>query len=136
MRGKITVKSVAALHATDGKDVTLSDTALPGFEVRARAGAKRLLGLVAQGKDPAAAKAAARAAPTVSELARRFLTEHAEAKRKPRTAKEYRRLIEHVILPALGKRRVADVTRQDVAKLHHDKRATPIEANRALAVLS
>src|SRR5262249_44576140 len=30
----------------------------------------------------------------------------------------------------------ADVTRQDVARLHHAKRATPTEANRALALLS
>jgi integrase len=102
----------------------------------ARAEAKRLLALVAQGKDPAAAKAAAKAAPTVAELAQRFLAEHAEAKRKASTAAEYRRLLDHVILPALGTKRVVDVTRQDVARLHHARRATPTEANRALAVLS
>ena len=79
---------------------------------------------------------AAKAAPTVAELAVRFLTEHAEAKRKPRTAREYRRLIEKVILPALGRKRVGEVTRQDVARLHHAKRATPTEANRTLALLS
>jgi hypothetical protein len=33
-------------------------------------------------------------------------------------------------------KRVADVTRQDVARLHHARRATPTEANRALAVIS
>jgi hypothetical protein len=41
-----------------------------------------------------------------------------------------------VILPLLGGKRVSDVTRQDVAKLHHVRRATPTEANRALAVMS
>jgi integrase len=95
-----------------------------------------VLGEVAKGGDPAGAKAAAKAAPTVTELATRFLAEHAEAKRKPRTAQEYRRLIEKIILPALGWKRVADVTRQDIARLHHAKRATPIEANRTLALLS
>jgi integrase len=102
----------------------------------ARAEAKRLLALVAHGKDPAGAKAAAKTAPTVAELAQRFLAEHVEAKRKGSTAKEYRRLLDHVILPALGKKRVADVTRQDVTRLHHARRATPTEANRALACLS
>src|SRR5262249_36453067 len=73
---------------------------------------------------------------TVTELAARFLAEHAEAKRKPRTAREYRRLFEKVILPVLGDRRVADVMRQDIARLHHAKRATPTEANRTLALVS
>jgi integrase len=102
----------------------------------ARAEAKRLLGEVVRGKDPAAARAAAKAAPTVADLAQRFIAEHTEAKRKPSTAKEYRRLLDNVVLPALGKKRVADVTRQDVARLHHARRATPVEANRALAVIS
>jgi integrase len=102
----------------------------------ARAEAKRLLALVVHGKDPASVKAAAKAAPTVADFAQRFLAEHAEAKRKASTAKEYRRLLDNVILPALGTKRVADVTRQDVGRLHHGRRATPTEANRALAVFS
>jgi integrase len=102
----------------------------------ARAEARRLLGLVASGGDPAGAKAAAKAAPTVEALANRFLTEHAETKRKPSTAKEYRRLVENVILPALGKRRVADVGRAEITRLHHARRETPTEANRTLALLS
>lgn len=102
----------------------------------ARAEARRLLGAVAVGDDPAAERTARKEAPTVAELSARFLAEHAEAKRKPRTAREYRRLIEKVVLPALGSQRVADVSRADVARLHHARRATPTEANRALAVLS
>jgi integrase len=101
----------------------------------ARAEAKRLLGLVEGGADPAADHVARRDAPTMSELAARFLAEHAEAKRKDRTATEYRRLIEKLILPAIGKRKVADVTRHEIAKLHHGQRATPYQANRVLAVL-
>jgi integrase len=102
----------------------------------ARAEAKRLLGIVAAGADPAAERSAQKQAPTVAELAERFLAEHADAKRKPRTAREYRRLSDSVILPALGQKRVADVTRADVARFHHGRRATPTEANRALALLS
>src|SRR5215469_2052540 len=102
----------------------------------ARAEAKRLLGVVAAGADPAEERSARKEAPTVAELAARFLAEHAEAKRKPRTAREYRRLFEKVILPALGQKRAADVTRQDIARLHHAKRGTPTEANRTLALLS
>ena len=63
------------------------------------------------------------------------LAEHADAKRKASTATEYRRLLDRIILPALGKRKVADVTRQDLAKLHHSLREGPYQANRVLAVL-
>jgi len=102
----------------------------------ARNEARRLLGFVAAGGDPAGVKAAVKATPTLADLAARFLAEHAEAKRKASTAKEYRRLLDHVILPALGKRKAADVIRADVARFHHSRRDTPIEANRALALLS
>ncbi len=102
----------------------------------ARAEAKRLLGLVAGGGDPAAAKADRKAALTVAELAERFMAEHVEAKRKDRTAAEYRRLLDKIILPVMGKKKVADVTRADVAKLHHAGRNAPYQANRTLAVLS
>jgi integrase len=174
VRGKITIGSVKALVAAGGKEAVLRDTALGGFEVRARVGgakvyavryrfgsgrtapmrrvtigkhgspwspesarseAKRLLALAAHGKDPAGAKAAAKTAPTVGELAERFLAEHVDTKRKERTADEYRRLLDKMILPALGKRKVADVTRQEVTKLHHAHRATPYQANRIFAVL-
>jgi integrase len=40
------------------------------------------------------------------------------------------------ILPALGSLAVVDVTRADVAKLHYQLRATPMQANRTVAVLS
>jgi integrase len=102
----------------------------------ARAEAKRLLGAVAVGDDPATERSARKQAQTVAELAARFLSEHVETKRKPRTVREYRRLLENVIIPALGHKRVADVTRQDVAQFHHGRRPTPIEANRTLALLS
>ena len=42
MRGKITIRSVNALTATDGKESTLRDVALSGFEVRARAGGAKV----------------------------------------------------------------------------------------------
>jgi hypothetical protein len=84
MRGKISIRSVAALAPEADREVTLRDAALAGFAVRAR---------------PGGAKAAAKVAPTVADLAQRFLAEHAEVKRKASTAREYRRLLDHVMLP-------------------------------------
>jgi hypothetical protein len=42
MRGKITIRSVASLVAAGGKEVTLRDAVLSGFEVRARAGGAKV----------------------------------------------------------------------------------------------
>ncbi len=60
---------------------------------------------------------------------------HLQPKGKPRTVAEFRRLIEKRILPALGRRKVADVNRSDVVKLHQSLAAIPVEANRTLTVV-
>ena len=103
---------------------------------KARKEAVRLAGIVADGGDPAGERQAALEAPTVADAVQRFLAEHAEAKRKPSTAREYRRLLEAHVLPALGKRPVPDVTRAEIARLHHAGRAAPYQANRVLATCS
>jgi integrase len=103
---------------------------------QARKEAARLLGAIASGADPAAVRAAEKAAAPVTELATRFLTEHVDAKRKPRTQREYRKLLDNVILPAIGQKPVRDVMHVDIFRLHHSRRATPYLANRVVAVLS
>jgi integrase len=102
----------------------------------ARREARALLGQVDKGKDPLEERIKDRAGATVAELAARYLAEHAEAKKKPRSVAEDRRLLNLRVLPALGRRQVADLTRADLAKLHYSLRATPVEANRTLALLS
>src|ERR1051325_10490242 len=118
------------------RKLTIGKHGAPWTPEQARGEARRLLGMVEGGADPAADKIALKEAPTVADLAERFFAEHAEAKRKVSTATEYRRLLDRIILPALGKRKVVDVSRQDVGKLHHGLRNAPYQANRVLAVLS
>jgi integrase len=103
---------------------------------QARKKAAQLAGTIANGSDPAALRATEKAALTVAALAERFLNEHVATKTKPRTATEYRRLVENVIVPALGRKRVRDLARSDISRLHHEQRAAPYAANRTLAVLS
>jgi integrase len=92
--------------------------------------------MVAGGADPAAAQAERRQADTLKDLANRFLEEHVAAKRKQRTGEEYQRLLEKFVLPKLGKKKLEEVTRGDIAKLHHSLAQTPYQANRVLAVCS
>ena len=115
---------------------TIGKHGSPWTPDNARKEAERLLGLVRDGADPAAEKTSHKAAPTVLDLGDRFVREHAQTKRKPATAKQYRRLLDKFIGPAVGRKKVADVTRQDVMKLHNGMSDTPYQANRVLALVS
>jgi integrase len=90
---------------------------------------------VANGANPAEEKRAAREAPTVRDLAERFMEEHA-SKRKAASRRLYASLWELHILPALGARKVAEIRWEDFATLHHRMRGTPFMANRMLALAS
>ena len=82
----------------------------------------------------AADRGARAAAPTVADLAERFLAEHAERNARRRPRRNNRGFL-HFALPVLVAK-LADITRRDIERLHHTRRDTPTEANRALACLS
>jgi integrase len=103
---------------------------------QARGMAIQMLAQVRAGADPSLDRKQRRDAVTVAELADRFDKEHIAVRVKESTAKEYRRNLRRFILPTLGRLRVADVTRADVAKFHHDLRHIPYQANRNLEVVS
>jgi integrase len=102
----------------------------------ARKKAASILGEVNDGKDPSLDRSLQRALPSMKEVCEKFLTEHVAVRCKPKTAYDYQRIIERLIIPALGTRKVNDITRTDIAKLHHDLSGTPYQANRALSILS
>jgi integrase len=95
----------------------------------ARAEAKKLLGKVAHGADPAAARAERKHACRVRDLGKDWLAD-GEGRWKAKTLEEHRRVWEKRILPALGSRAVADVTTAHCAALHRALKGTPYSANR------
>ena len=104
---------------------------------QARSQAELHLADVARGIDPVAAeKAKLAAAFTVSDLADRYVMQHLEVKNKLSTQVEFRRLVENIIKPELGKIAASNVTRADISTLHHKHRGTPRQANIVLSVLS
>jgi integrase len=103
---------------------------------QARNIARSWLAEAAAGGDPSQTRQNARNAPTMSGLCQRFLTEHSELRNKPGTLYNYRRIIDRFIIPALGSRKVADVSRIDIQGLHHSLRETPYQANRVIGSLS
>lgn len=103
---------------------------------KARKIAKDRASEVQHGGDPGAERSEAAKAPTVAQLAERYMTEHALQKKKPRSAQSDESNLKNHVLPNLGSKKVAAVSRADVARLHHSMRETPGAANRVLALLS
>jgi len=102
----------------------------------ARTEARALLAAIDKGADPASGRTDKRGAPTLADLADRYIKEHAEPHKRPSSVKTDKRLNKANIEPRLGRIKVADLTRADAAKMHHALRETPYEANRTLALLS
>lgn len=126
---------------------------------QARDAAQVMAGQIAAGGDPFAdrrdargAEAERQAAPTMDDLCDRYLEEHAKVRKRPGPIAGDRRMIGDrktdplqkgrrrrypgIIRPRLGSKRVADVTRDDIERLHREKAGTPYAANRLLALLS
>jgi hypothetical protein len=85
---------------------------------RPREAARKVLGSVAHGEDPAAEKVRQRRSLLLSDVIENFLTQHAEAKRKPSSAAWMRDALERVVKPALGNMKPDAVMRADIARFH------------------
>lgn len=116
--------------------ISIGEHGDPWTAETARVEAEKLRGAVARGEDPAAAREAAKDVPTLAEFGARFLSEHVAAHNRASTAAEYRRQVERIIGPRLGPLRLDKVSGADVARLLHQRRDSPIDANRTRAVLS
>lgn len=69
-------------------------------------------------------------------LAADYLEQHAIPKKRPRSVKNDRSMINRIILPRLGSKKVAAVQFRDIHRLHVSMKSTPYQANRVLALLS
>ena len=103
---------------------------------KARDKARDVLGQVHDGGDPAGEARATREAPTVADLAADYLQRHALPNKRPSSVRNDRSMLDRLILPRLGKVKVAAVTRRDIEAIHTGLRAKPYRANRVLALVS
>jgi integrase len=118
---------------------TIGKHGAPWTPDTARYEALRLLGSIVSHeapRDPSAERNFLKAQPTFAEFAEQYLTQYAEAHKKPRTVAEDRRNLRLHIVPSLGRMRVCDISRADVARFHTGRRRFPANANRCLATLS
>ncbi len=102
----------------------------------ARTIAQRWSRIVAEGGDPAGARAEQRSAPTMADLFTRYLRDHARPHKKATSVKVDEQHIRNRLLPAFGRRKVAEVTRGDIDRFHKVVGSeVPYLANRCLALL-
>jgi integrase len=130
-------RSFVLNYRADGRERRITIGSFPDWTVSAaRERAKTLKRNVDMGEDPMGDRHADRTAPTIETLAKRYMAEHATRKR-PRSAKEDKSLIDQLIVPKLGTRRVLAVDRDEIEKFHREvSKATPVRANRALSLLT
>ncbi|MDR2012014.1 MAG: tyrosine-type recombinase/integrase [Rhodanobacter sp.] len=102
---------------------------------QARALAQEWLAEVRKGGDPSAAKKAARNAATMKEFCATFMNDYSKQRNKPTTQSGYWGVINRNIIPILGRMKVQDVKRPDVAALMKKLANKPAEANRTFGVL-
>lgn len=113
---------------------------------QARAKAQDLLAEARLGEDPAEKKKQARAKAekdiTVKALGEKYMAEYAKAeiggraRKKPSSVARDQYLIDRFVTQVLGRKRVSEVTRADVIRLHESLAKTPTQANRVMALCS
>jgi integrase len=135
---KAGAKSFILDYRTDGRQRRITLGGYPDWTVQAaRAAAKTMKRDVDQGQDPLGDRHALREAPTMHDLWERYRLEKLP-KKAERSQLDETSMWQKIILPRLGKLRVADVNYTDLEDLHRDitrLRNTPVRANRVIEVL-
>lgn len=131
-------RSFVLNYQIKGRERRYTIGSFPTFSVAAaRKEAKRLREMIARGDDPQGVRHLERGAPTVRDLADRYIEQHLPKKRHDAAADD-KRMIEHYIIPALGGMKVVDVDFVDIDKLHRKitKAGKHYRANRVVSLLS
>jgi integrase len=126
-------------YSKDGKARMMTLGHYPAMSLaEAHKAAGEAMVLLERGGDPAEKQVAEnermRDATTVADLAVEYIEKH--AKPKKRTWSEDERILNHDVLPVMGKRRLEDLKRREIAAMLDDivLRGSPMAANACLAV--
>src|SRR4051812_45785097 len=89
-----------------------------------------------RGQDPVSERRSKRQAPTFKFLASEYLEKYATPKKRPKSVRDDRAMLNNIVLPKLGPQKVAAVGRREIETLHATLQDRPYQANRVLALLS
>ena len=103
---------------------------------QAREQARSLSLSIASGEDPAEGLRRKDVAPTIAILSKEYTELHAKVNKRASSQYDDDKMISKIILPALGKKKIEEVTTHDIQKLHKNLADRPYTANRVRALLS
>ena len=84
---------------------------------------------------PGAEKGSA-SGPTIAKLAEQYMAEHVAVRCKPTTAQSCRHMFDKYLLPQFGRKRLGEITPEQVAALHYRLREKATTANQVIGLLS
>lgn len=103
---------------------------------KARDLARKVFTKIAEGIDPIQDRKNDQISPTIETLSERFMKEHAEPFKKPRSVRIDEMNWRLNIIPKIGTKKVKHVTQEDILKLVGEMASKPGVANQSLALLS
>ncbi|MBN9565687.1 MAG: tyrosine-type recombinase/integrase [Alphaproteobacteria bacterium] len=103
---------------------------------QAREQAKTLASQVSLGIDPSKKQQPADKVYLISNLADEYIAGHASTHKRKKSREGDIWLLERIIIPAIGKIHVKEITQKDISHLHQKLLHKPYQANRVLALLS
>jgi integrase len=103
---------------------------------QAKKQARAMLADAMRGEDPVEIRKTARRAPSIADLAVDYLERHAVPKKRPKSVRDDRAMLDNIILPKLGARKVNAIDRRDVEAIQVAMKDRPYQANRVLSLLS
>ena len=89
-----------------------------------------------RGEDPVEIRKTARRAPSIADLAVDYLERHAVPKKRPKSVRDDRAMLDNIILPKLGTKKVDAIGRREVEAIQVAMKDRPYQANRVLSLLS
>lgn len=90
---------------------------------------------IANDHDPLAERHEWKSEPKFKPLADDYIKD-AEGRKRESSLYDDRRMLNKIILPTLGEKRLDEIKDRDIARLHNSLKPTPYQANRVLALLS
>ena len=103
---------------------------------QAKKQARAMLADAMRGEDPVEIRKTARRAPSIADLAVDYLERHAVPKKRPKSVRDDRAMLDNIILPKLGAKKVDAIGRRDVEAIQVAMKDRPYQANRVLSLLS
>ena len=103
---------------------------------QAKKQARAMLADAMRGEDPVEIRKTARRAPSIADLSVDYLERHAIPKKRPKSVRDDRAMLDNIILPKLGAKKVDAIGRRDIEAIQVAMKDRPYQANRVLSLMS